>query len=42
LPYMEQWFCGRFVNPCMGMKKTPKAFQNKAQGCEATLGKERV
>ena len=33
---MEQWFCGRFVNPCMGMKKTPKAFQNKAQGCEAT------
>jgi hypothetical protein len=27
---------------CKRVKRTPKVFQNKAQGCEATLGKKCV
>jgi hypothetical protein len=27
------------LDQCVGVKRTPAAFQNKARGCEATLGK---
>ena len=32
-------FCGRFLDRCVGAKRTPTVFQITAQGCEATLGK---